>query len=166
MPQIQALFISPGHNFVGHYGGPAGEHPITAVERVQCLAGRGLAGDRYLDHRADYKGQITFLDAAVFAGVCRHLGLSGGHPERMRRNVVVSDLDLNSLIGRTFTLQGVRFAGVEECKPCSWMDQTLGPGAEAWLKGRGGLRARILSDGELQCGGAVCVVESENKIPG
>ena len=30
------------------------------------------------------------------------------------------------------------------------MDQAVGPGAEAWLRGRGGLRARILSDGWLK----------------
>lgn len=46
---------------------------------------------------------------------------------------------------------GVRFAGVEECKPCYWMNQTLGDArAENWLKGRGGLRARVLTDGILQ----------------
>ena len=44
----------------------------------------------------------------------------------------------------------LRFAGVEQCKPCHWMDSALGPGAEAWLQGRGGLRARILTDGVLR----------------
>ncbi len=43
----------------------------------------------------------------------------------------------------------VRFFGTEECRPCYWMDGALGPGAHAWLRGRGGLRARILSDGWL-----------------
>jgi MOSC domain-containing protein YiiM len=51
-------------------------------------------------------------------------------------------------------LQGVRFAGVEECRPCYWMDQAVGPGADAWLRGRGGLRARIVSDGPLRLGQA------------
>ena len=43
----------------------------------------------------------------------------------------------------------MRFRGVEECRPCYWMDQAIAPGAEAWLKGKGGLRAKILSDGWL-----------------
>jgi hypothetical protein len=30
------------------------------------------------------------------------------------------------------------------------MDGALGPGANAWLRGRGGLRARILTDGVLR----------------
>jgi len=39
---------------------------------------------------------------------------------------------------------------MEECKPCYWMDFAIGPGAEAWLQGRAGLRARILTDGVLR----------------
>ena len=65
----------------------------------------------------------------------------------------VTGIDLNSLIGVEFEVQGVRFAGTEQCKPCHWMDSALGHGAENWLQGRGGLRARILTDGALQCGG-------------
>jgi hypothetical protein len=63
---------------------------------------------------------------------------------------LVTGADLNGLIGVEFEIQGIRFAGVEQCKPCYWMDSALGPGAEAWLQGRGGLRARILIDGTLQ----------------
>ena len=48
---------------------------------------------------------------------------------------------IGTLVGAEFEVQGVRFVGTEECKPCYWMDSALGPGAENWLKGRGGLRA-------------------------
>jgi len=44
----------------------------------------------------------------------------------------------------------VRFRGHSECSPCYWMDQAFAPGAEAALKGRGGLRAQILTDGFLE----------------
>jgi hypothetical protein len=47
-------------------------------------------------------------------------------------------------------LQGVHFFGVEEAKPCYWMNSAFGPGAEAALRDRGGLRARILSNGFLR----------------
>jgi MOSC domain-containing protein YiiM len=46
----------------------------------------------------------------------------------------------------------VAFAGTGEARPCHWMNHAVAPGAEDWLKGRGGLRARVLSDGELQIG--------------
>ena len=70
----------------------------------------------------------------------------------LRRNVLIGGVDLATLIGRTFTLGGVSFAGTGEARPCHWMNHAVAPGAEEWLKGRGGLRARILTDGELALG--------------
>jgi MOSC domain-containing protein YiiM len=147
--RIVGLFISPGHNFFGHYGGPAGEAPTVAVNEVQCLAGRGLSGDRFFDFRHNYKGQATFFAAEVFDEICRLLAVNGKSPGVTRRNIITRGVDLNSLIGKQFELQGVAFEGVSECSPCHWMDEAIAPGAEAALHGRGGLRARILTDGRL-----------------
>ena len=146
--RVRRLYISPGHNYRGHHGAPPGSHPILEVPAIQCVAGRGIEGDRYFDFRADFKGQITFFDWAVYEDVL--LGRAHAfEPSVFRRNVIVEGVDLNTLTGKAFELQGVRFAGVEECAPCAWMDQAVGPGAEAALKGRGGLRARILTSGPL-----------------
>jgi len=68
----------------------------------------------------------------------------------VRRNVMTRAVDLNELIDRDFEVQGVKFHGTGECRPCYWMNQAIAPGAEEFLKGRGGLRARILSDGQLR----------------
>jgi MOSC domain-containing protein YiiM len=54
------------------------------------------------------------------------------------------------LIGKEFEIQGVRFLGTEEASPCFWMDQAFGEGAEDALRGKGGLRAKILDDGVLR----------------
>ena len=61
---------------------------------------------------------------------------------------------LGDWVGKRFRFQGVEFEGTEECKPCYWMDEAVAPGAEEFLKAnfRGGLRARILSDGVLRIG--------------
>jgi MOSC domain-containing protein YiiM len=58
------------------------------------------------------------------------------------------------LIGAAFELQGVQFRGTTHCAPCHWMDTAFAPGAEKFLAGRGGLRARILTDGRLGVGDA------------
>ena len=146
---IAHLFISPGHNFFGHHGLPAGNHPIVPVETVECVAGRGIRGDRFFDYKPDYKGQITFFSIEVFEALRRELNLPNAQPEATRRNVFVRGADLNELIAKEFEVQGIRFAGVEESKPCYWMNSALGAGAEEWLKGRAGLRCRILSSGVL-----------------
>jgi MOSC domain-containing protein YiiM len=151
MIHVHQLFISAGHNFIGHHGQPAGKNPVLEVNRLDCVAGRGIRGDRFFDYKENYKGQITFFSMEVFEALRRELSLPEAHPSATRRNALVTGVELNSLVGQEFEIQGVRFAGVEQCKPCYWMNSALGPGAEAWLQGRGGLRARILTDGILQC---------------
>ncbi len=150
--RVRHLFVSPGHNYFGHHGKPAGTHPILEVTRVRCLAGRGIEGDRFFDHKADYKGQLTLFSAETFDALRRELPAPDALPAALRRNVLVEGLDLPGLVGRTFELQGLQLVGTEECRPCYWMDTAIGPGAEAWLKGRGGLRCRILTNGELTVG--------------
>lgn len=150
MIRIEHLFISPGHNFFGHHGGPAGEHEIVAVDAIECVAGHGLRGDRFFDYKPDYKGQIAFFAMEVFEALRDAVGRPGTPPAAVRRNAFTRGVELNDLVGREFEVQGVRFLGTEECKPCYWMDGAIGPGAEVWLRGRGGLRAIILKDGWLR----------------
>ena len=147
--QISHLYISPDHNFFGHKGQAAANHPTHEVSTIECVAGHGIRGDRFFDYRDDYKGQITFFSEEVFEALCEELSLHDASPAATRRNVITRGIDLNDLIGTEFEIQGVRLSGIEECRPCFWMNQALGPGAEDFLKGRGGLRARILSDGEI-----------------
>ena len=150
MIHVCQLFISAGHNFFGHHDQPAGQNPMVEVNHIDCIAGRGIRGDRFFDFKENYKGQITFFSLEVFDALRRELNLPQAQPLATRRNTLVAGVELNSLIGAEFEIQGVRFVGVEHCKPCHWMNSALGPGAEDWLQGRGGLRARILTDGVLQ----------------
>jgi MOSC domain-containing protein YiiM len=150
--RIRHLFISPGHNFFGHHGKPAGNHPSVEVPEVRCVAGRGLEGDRFFDFKPGYKGQVTFFAWETHERMCAEFGVREKSPGVFRRNVITVGLDLNALIGAEFELQGVRFLGVQESTPCHWMNDAFAPGAEDALRGRGGLRARILTDGVLRSG--------------
>jgi MOSC domain-containing protein YiiM len=153
--EICHIYISAGHNFVGHHGREPDEFPMIEVMTVECVAGRGLRGDRYFDHQENYKGQITFFSLEVFDELCGGLQVQGVSPSRVRRNVFTRDIELNELIGKDFEIQGIRFHGTEESRPCYWMDRAIAPGAEEFLRGRGGLRARILSDGVLRSSSCV-----------
>ena len=155
---IEHLIISADHNYFGHHGRPAGASPIVPLDAIECVAGHGIRGDRFFDYKPDYKGQITFFAMEVFEQICAELGIRGIQVTAVRRNVFIRGLELNRLVGREFTVQGVRFFGAEECRPCYWMDQAVGPGMEARLRGVGGLRARILGDGVLRVGPAEVVI--------
>ncbi len=147
--EICHIYISRGHNFVGHHGLEPDDFPMIELPTVECVAGRGLHGDRYFDFREDYKGQITFFSLEVFDELCGALEVEGIVPSAVRRNVFTRNVDLNEFIGRDFEVQGIRFYGTEESRPCDWMNRAIAPGAKEFLKGRGGLRARILTDGTL-----------------
>lgn len=152
---IRHLLISPGHNFFGRHGQPAGDFPALEVETVRCRAGRGLEGDRFFGYRPDYKGQVTFFSWETYEAAKAEFRLPRLSPGVFRRNVVVEGMDLNALVGWRFSLGGVEFEGVVESRPCHWMNAVVAPGAESWLLGRGGLRAKILTDGELAVGSAL-----------
>jgi MOSC domain-containing protein YiiM len=148
--RVRHIFLSPAHVFAGHHGRPPGSEPMESVTEVECVAGSGLRGDRYFDHKPGYKGQVTFFSLETWEDLCVRFREHDNGPDVFRRNIVVSGVDLNTLIGRDFEVQGIRFHGTEEAAPCYWMNQAFADGAEQALKGRGGLRARILSGGTLR----------------
>jgi MOSC domain-containing protein YiiM len=149
---IRHIFISPGHNFFGRFGQPAGEHAAHDVPQVNCRAGWGLEGDRFYGYRPGYKGQVTFFSWETYEEAKRMFRVPALPPSAFRRNVVVEGIDLNALIGRRFSLGGIEFEGTGEARPCHWMNGAVAPGAEDWLMGRGGLRATVHSDGTLRVG--------------
>lgn len=152
--RIRTMYISPGHDFKDHHGKPRGHFPIYARDEIECVAGRGIIGDRYFDYRDNFKGQITFFDWTVLSRMREKYRGTGFNASSIRRNVIIEGVDLNSLVGCQFEIQGIRFEGSQHCAPCYWMDDAVGSGAEEFMTGRGGLRARILSGGSLRIGKA------------
>jgi MOSC domain-containing protein YiiM len=123
---------------------------MVEVPMIECVAGRGIRGDRYFDFKNNYKGQITFFSGEVFDELCGALQIDDCSPTSLRRNVITRGVNLNEFIGEDFEIDGLYFHGMEECRPCYWMDRAVAPGAEEFLKGRGGLRAKIVSGGILR----------------
>jgi MOSC domain-containing protein YiiM len=150
--QLLHLYLSSEHNFYGHHGLPPGEAPMIEAESVQCVAGKGLVGDRFFGYKEDYKGQVTFFEQEVYERLCEQFQITHLPPSVFRRNLITQGIDLNTLIGKEFEVQGVRFLGTQESTPCYWMNQAFAEGAEEAMKGHGGLRAKILSDGVLRKG--------------
>lgn len=148
--ELRHLYLSPAHNYFGHHGDAAGTAPMLEVQEMELVAGSGIRGDRFFDYKKDYKGQVTFFSYEVWEALCRQLHVQDRDPSVFRRNLISSGVDLNQLIGKEFAVQGIRFLGISECSPCYWMDQAFAPGAEAALKGNGGLRAKILDSGVLK----------------
>lgn len=157
--ELVAIYISSGHDYWGKHGEGRLQHGIVTLDEVECVAGTGLRGDRYFAYRPDFKGQVTFFSAEVVDEVRQHFKLRNLPASVFRRNLIVRGVDLKNWMGRRFRFQGVEFEGSQECRPCGWMDRAIAPGGEDFLKGgfRGGLRAKILSNGVLKTGGIPCL---------
>ena len=75
-----------------------------------------------------------------------------------RRNLVTEGVPVNHLVGREFTVGGVRMRGYDLAEPCTYLEELTRTGVRKALIHRGGLRAEILDDGPIAVGDTVRVV--------
>jgi MOSC domain-containing protein YiiM len=122
---------------------------ISPVRTVTALAGKGLAGDRHFCGQGASPGTALTL---VEAEALQDVGLTGA---QSRRQVVVREVRLNDLVGKRFRVGSVECLGVELCEPCLHLQQLTRPGIIKDLIHRGGLRADILTDGQISVGDPV-----------
>lgn len=135
------------------------EGPMAVVPSAEAMAGRGLRGDRYA------RGAGTFSDpngrgydlTLVEAEALEELAAGGVEiePADARRNLVVRGVALDDLIGKRFRVGGVECFGQRRCEPCAHLEKLTRPGVLRGLVHRGGLRADVLSDGEIRAGDTV-----------
>ena len=64
-PRILEIHVSTGHDFKGRHGKSRLRNETKRLDEVECVAGKGLRGDRFFDYKSDFKGQVTFFDQAV-----------------------------------------------------------------------------------------------------
>ena len=140
---------------------PAAEAPMRLVEVAQARAGRGFDGDRYAAGAGTFSsraGRRPGYDLTLIAAeVLDELAAAGSGLEfaGTRRNVLTRGLDVNALVGRRFRLGDVLCEGRRLCEPCVHLDRLSGPGILRPLIHRGGLRADVLTDGEIRLGAPV-----------
>ncbi|MEL7428576.1 MAG: MOSC domain-containing protein [Pseudomonadota bacterium] len=83
------------------------------------------------------------------------LGIGQVMPELLRRNLVISGINLLGLRHRQFRIGNTIFEGTGLCAPCSRMEETLGRGGYAAVRGHGGIVARVIEAGSLKIGDTV-----------
>jgi MOSC domain-containing protein YiiM len=132
---------------------PRRDVPMLEVVDAQALAGKGLVGDRYASDSGN-RG-MTLIQAEHLPAIAALSGHAQVAPALLRRNVVVSGIALVALKGRRFRIGELLLEGVDECAPCSRMEDALGPGGYNAMRGHGGLCARILEGGRFRVGDAV-----------
>lgn len=151
LAKLMSLFPRPGRvEWIGVR--PGRRQALIAVSSVEASEGRGLKGDRY---SSGGKRQVTLIQAEHLDVVAALLGLSALDPGRVRRNIVVSGINLYALRDRRFRVGDALLAGSGTCDPCSRMEEALGPGGYNAMRGHGGITARVVEGGVISVGGAV-----------
>ncbi|HZA87940.1 MAG TPA: MOSC domain-containing protein [Acidimicrobiales bacterium] len=139
---------------------------MRLVDHARALAGRGLDGDRYAAKAGTFtpanataRGyDLTLIQAEVLDDLTLPDGRKLGYAEA-RRNVVTRGIDLNALVGRRFRVGNVECLGQRLCEPCSHLERLTTKGTLRGLIHRGGLRADVLSDGDITPGALIETVD-------
>ncbi len=139
---------------------------MQIVDHAKALAHRGLDGDRYAAKAGTFTPDsdtargfdLTLIEGEVLDSLTLPEGRTLGLAEA-RRNVLTRGIDLNALVGRRFRVGNVECLGQRLCEPCSHLERLSTKGALRGLIHRGGLRADVLSDGEINTGDLIETVE-------
>ncbi|MEZ4702681.1 MAG: MOSC domain-containing protein [Rhodothermales bacterium] len=131
--------------------------PMEARQAIRVIPGQGLEGDRYalgkggLSRWGGPHREVTLiaredLDRMAEAGVMLPAIES-------RRNLLVEGVELEALLKREFWIGDVPFRGMQRCQPCKYLMRVTGrDDLLPAMVGRGGLRARVLTDGVVRVG--------------
>lgn len=129
--------------------------PARSPTTARLLAGRGVEGDRHLIGAGTFPSGLPGSGLTLIEQrVCEELGLTA---DEHRRNVVVDGIELNELVGHEFMIGRVPCRGMRLCEPCTVIQHYAGRPILRPLVHRGGLRADILVDGEIEIGDRVTV---------
>ncbi|QOP41364.1 MOSC domain-containing protein [Sulfurimonas marina] len=151
---IHHIFTSPKHNYFTREKFDVGDAPTIEHSKIKLTKDQGLEGDRF----EFSKYPITLISAEVINEISKELDFEVD-PKLFRRNIIISGIHLNSLIGKRFKLGNVECEGLAHCAPCTWMNAVIAKNTYKLMKGRGGLRIRVLSDGELELGSTMIATD-------
>lgn len=128
--------------------------PLTILEQVEVIENYGLAGD-HRTQREGGKRQVTIIQAEYFPALEAITGHDVIPPEWLRRNLVVSGINLYALRKSRFMIGDILLQGSGPCPPCSRMEKILGPGGYNAMRGHGGINAQVIEGGEIKIGDTV-----------
>ena len=127
---------------------------MIELATVQALPGSGLEGDRF-NGRETSARQVTLIQQEHLAVIAACVGRAALAAPTLRRNLVISGINLLALKDKRFRIGTVVLEFSGACHPCSKMETALGAGGYNAMRGHGGITARIISGGAIRLGDAL-----------
>lgn len=135
------------------------EAALDSHQSIEAIAGKGLAGDRYATGKGFYSGvvewdaHVTLLEREPFERLRADHGVDLA-PSVLRRNLVTSGVDLDSLIGKEFQIgDQVVLRGRKAWPPCAHIVKFSGrKEIFQFLARHSGIGADVLIGGTIRVG--------------
>ena len=134
---------------------------VISLESVKVLP-QGLEGDHYAGRSGNRS--VTLIQQEHISTIASLLHKKQISPEDLRRNIMVSGINLLALKGRTFSIGTAVLQMTGICHPCSRMEETFGAGGYNAVRGHGGINARVILPGEIKLGDRIIVQTEDNDI--
>ncbi len=129
---------------------PERRAPMRVVDCVELDAKQGVVGDRYSGKSGSR--HVTLIGKADLIAIADFLGLPDVQPDLLRRNIVISGVNLLALKDKRFRLGDAVLEMTGECHPCSRMEEIFGQGGYNAVRSHGGITARVLEGGTVRLG--------------
>ena len=136
---------------------PARREPIQVLDSAE-VNDQGLAGDRY-NGPADGDRMITLIQQEHISAVASILGRESIAPALLRRNIVVSGINLQALKKNEMQIGDAVLFVTGNCPPCSRMEENLGQGGYNAMRGHGGVTARVVRGGTIKVGSQIRLMQ-------
>lgn len=124
--------------------------PVQSVSRAE-ITEEGLVGD----HGRPGKRALTLIQAEHLPAIAALCGAGELSPETLRRNIVVSGINLMALRHNQIRIGSALIEFTVPCAPCSRMEKALGTGGYNAMRGHGGWCATVIEPGQVALGDPV-----------
>ena len=121
---------------------------MLIVDSVEAKTSSGITGDRYAGRSGNR--QVTLIQTEHLPVIASALGIATVDPALLRRNICVSGINLLALKDKQFQIGEVILEYTGLCHPCSFMEETFGPGGYNAVRGHGGINARVIRSGIIR----------------
>jgi len=125
---------------------PEKNKAVKIVDRVKASSD-GLDGDHYAGRSGNRS--VTLIQSEHLLVIASLLHREEVSPAELRRNIVVSGINLLALKDRRFKIGSAVLEMSGLCHPCSRMEKVLGEGGYNAMRGHGGITASVVIPGTI-----------------
>ena len=132
---------------------------IKEVKTIEVIENKGVIGDRHFNDFNDPYCQLTLIESENIDYYNSKYGLNFSYLE-FRRNIITKGIQLNDLVGKKFLIGKVKVEGIDLCRPCRHLSETLNQDniIKEFIR-RGGLRCQILTSSKIEVGDKIIVLD-------